>query len=124
MAKWAQGIGIRIHTRDRGGFRGSRTVCAVGPVKVRNIRAGRQGNAQFVSAGGVLVVLGDSFADFRCSDANDGVRGGVVVRVSAKDLNAEGALLDVRRLPSQRLFDHKAQESWEPLTVAEIGTGQ
>src|SRR5271169_3981588 len=131
MATWVRGIKIRIHTRDRGGFRDSqshrpqnRPVCAVGPVKVGNIRAGRQGNAQFVSSGGVLVILGDPFADFRCGDANDGVGGSIVVRVSAKDLNAEGAPLDVGRVPYERLFDHKAQETWEPLTVAEIGAGQ
>src|ERR1035441_7375695 len=72
----------------------SRIVGAVGPMKVRNIGTGRQGDVEFVHMGGILVILGDAFSDLCRGDADDGVGGGIVIRISAKDLDSEGSLFD------------------------------
>ena len=73
---------------------------------------------------GILIILGDAFADLRCRDANDGSEAVSYSRSLPKISMPRVRSLMFAAFPRQRLFDDKAQESREPLTVAEIGTGQ
>src|SRR5580698_2557236 len=72
----------------------------------------------------ILIVLSHSLANLRRSYADNRIGGGVVLSFSTENFNAKCALLDVFRIPSQCLFNHKAEECREALAVAEKGIGQ
>ena len=92
-----------------------------GPVKLRNIASRWQGDAKFVRVTGVLIVLGDAFADLGGGDTDDGVGGGVVAGVAAEDFDAEGAFLELIAAAFELLLNDVAEEAGEAFAVGEVG---
>ncbi len=88
---------------------------------MRDIGAGREGDAQFVGAVGILVVLGDAFADLGGSDADDRVGGRIVAGVAAEDLDAESALLELVATAIEFLLDNVAEKAGKPFAMGEVG---
>ena len=115
-------VGVRGCWECFGGDRWrQRGRCGVRPLEVGDVGAGGEGDAQFVGVGGILIVLGDAFADLGGGDADDGVGGGVVAGVAAEDFNAEGALLELVAAAFQLLVDDEAQKAGKPFAVGEVG---
>jgi len=50
----------------------------------RDIRAGRKRKTKFSPATGLLIVLFDSFSDFRSCDPNDWIGGRIVIGISSE----------------------------------------
>ena len=88
-------------------------VAASWPEKLRNIGARRQGNAQFLLMGWILIILCHAFANFRGRDADNWIGGCVVLRIAAENFNSQSPFLDALRFPSQSLFHHKAEKGQE-----------
>jgi hypothetical protein len=59
---------------------------------------------------GILVVLGNSLADFCRGYANNGVGGGVIVGPASENLYAQGPFLERIVLPGKSFFDDVAQK--------------
>ncbi len=76
----------------------------------RNVGAGGELDANLIAVSWIIVVLGETFADFAGRDPNDGIGVGVIAGGTAKNLHADRALLHLVGIAGQRLLDHKAQE--------------
>jgi hypothetical protein len=68
----------------------------------------------------LVVILGESLANFAGADANDGIGIGVVIRLPAENLDAYGALLQFIYLTIQALLNHILQQSGVALAVAKM----
>ena len=69
---------------------------------------------------GFLVVLCDTFADFRRGHAHNGIGRGIVVGVSSEDFNSERSFLHRIRLSGEGVPDNEPQEHGEATAVAEV----
>lgn len=72
-----------------------------GPIKLRGIGSGGQEHPNFVVVLGVVVILFDALANFRCSDSNDRVGVGVVVGWPVEDFDSKYALFQLVGLTGQ-----------------------
>src|SRR6202012_3508208 len=78
------------------------------PAELGGVGSGRQSNREFLAVGGLLVVLGDTFANLGGGDPDNRIGGGIVVGVPPEDLNAQGAFFDVFRAARERGFYDQA----------------
>src|SRR5580658_2668663 len=91
------------------------------PMKLWNIRPGRNGDTNLDLTAGFLVVLRDPLTNLRGRDTNDGIRCSVVVGAASENLNSQGSFLDRIGLPGQGVPDDEAQECGEATAVTEVG---
>ena len=81
-----------------------------GPVKLRRVGSGRQEHPDFVAMLGVLIIMLDAFANFRCGYPNNRVRVRVIVGGAVEDFHTQDALFELVGLASERTRNHKPQE--------------
>ena len=89
--------------------------------KLRTIRPDRQFDAQLGRIRDLLIVLRQPLANFPRRDTHHGIRGRIVIRVLAEDIDGNRALLQFRGRTAQLLFHHVAQKRGIPLAVAKRG---
>src|SRR5438046_1907728 len=80
-------------------------------MELGNVRAERQSDAKFTLTARLVIILGNSLANFCRRDANDRVQVGVVIRATAKDFHAERSFLQKLYAAIEFPFDNVAQQT-------------
>ena len=89
-----------------------------------HIGTGREVNAKLGIVAGLEIILRNAFADLARGGADDRVGVGVVVRLTAEDLAADGALLHLVGVTGQGALDHVPEQIRVALAVLEQRMGQ
>src|ERR1700685_3818564 len=88
-------------------------------MKLGNVGSGRKWDANFHVMARLLIILRDSFANFRRRDAHDWIGRSVVVGASSENLHPKSSFLHRIGLARKRVLDNVAQEDGEAAAVAE-----
>src|SRR5215472_5557613 len=72
----------------------------------------------------VVIILGDSFADFCRRRAHDGICRSIVVRIAGENLNAEGSLLENDGAAVERLIHDISEQARAAFAIAKQGARQ
>ena len=84
-----------------------------GALKFCGVGSERQIDPGFGFVIGVLIILGEPFADFGGGRADYRIEIRVIVRIPSEDLDSQGPFLQFPRMSIQRALHDIAQQGWD-----------